>query len=109
MDKIEFGNRIRDVRSKMGLSQMEFGLLCEMPAGHIAQIEKGIRNVTLGTIDKISKGVGVSISDLLREDMPVFGELNACANRFLAHFKATSPQLQEIAVEMISMFRKADE
>jgi len=62
----KFGERIKELRLKLGLSQEKFALLIDMDRTYYASIESGKRNVSLRNIEKISKGFGISISELFQ-------------------------------------------
>ena len=64
MITIAFGNRIRDLRKKMGLSQEKFALKIGMDRTYFASVEVGKRNISLCNIKKIADGLGVSLSEL---------------------------------------------
>jgi transcriptional regulator with XRE-family HTH domain len=64
--KKEVGSRIRRLRTKKRLSQEEFADLCGIHRGHMGQIERGEKNLTLTTLQKLSKGLDISISTLLK-------------------------------------------
>jgi transcriptional regulator with XRE-family HTH domain len=60
------GKRVRRLRKKKELSQEEFADLCGIHRGHMGQIERGEKNLTLSTLQKLGKGLKVSVSSLLR-------------------------------------------
>ncbi len=62
----EFGQTIRDLRTKEGLSQEKFALKIGMDRTYYASVENGNRNISLMNIKKISDGFGISISELFR-------------------------------------------
>lgn len=62
----EFGQAIRDLRTKEGLSQEKFALKIGMDRTYYASVENGNRNISLMNIKKISDGFGISISELFR-------------------------------------------
>ncbi|HFI0214050.1 TPA: helix-turn-helix domain-containing protein [Streptococcus suis] len=62
----EFGQIIRDLRTKEGLSQEKFALKIGMDRTYYASVENGNRNISLINIKKISDGFGISISELFR-------------------------------------------
>ncbi len=62
----EFGQTIRDLRTKEGLSQEKFALKIGMDRTYYASVENGNRNISLINIKKISDGFGISISELFR-------------------------------------------
>ena len=58
------GNRIRELRNCKGISQERFAKEIGMDRTYFASIELGKRNVSIINIEKISKGLGVSLSEL---------------------------------------------
>jgi regulatory protein munI len=62
----EFGQTIRDLRTKEGLSQEKFALKIGMDRTYYASVENGNRNISLMNIKKISDGFGITISELFR-------------------------------------------
>jgi transcriptional regulator with XRE-family HTH domain len=61
----KFGDRVRSLRSKAGISQRKFAELAEMHRTYISGIERGERNVSLLNIIRLAKGLGVSVSELM--------------------------------------------
>ena len=61
---VDFGNRIRELRLKTGLSQEKFALSISMDRTYYASVEKGKRNISLLNIKKIADGLGVTLSEL---------------------------------------------
>ena len=64
MITVDFGNRIRELRLKTGLSQEKFALQIGMDRTYYASVESGRRNISLINIEKIADGLGVSLSEL---------------------------------------------
>ncbi len=61
------GERIRGLRNKKGLSQEEFADSCEINRSYMGRIERGELNLTLETLKKVTGGLGISVSALLKE------------------------------------------
>lgn len=61
-----FGDRIRELRTNIGLSQEKFALSIGMDRTYYSSVESGKRNVSLCNIKKIADGLGVSISELFK-------------------------------------------
>jgi len=59
------GKRIRDLRSKKGFSQEAFADHCGLHRTYMGGIERGEHNLTIGTLMTISKGLAISMSELL--------------------------------------------
>lgn len=60
----ELGERIREFRSKTGLSQEKFALSIGMDRTYFASVEAGRRNIFICNIKKIADGLGISLSEL---------------------------------------------
>lgn len=60
----ELGERIREFRSKTGLSQEKFALSIGMDRTYFSSVEAGRRNISICNIKKIADGLGVSLSEL---------------------------------------------
>jgi transcriptional regulator with XRE-family HTH domain len=59
-----FGRRVRELRTRLGLSQEAFADRCRLDRTYISGIERGKRNLSLRNIEVIAKALGISISDL---------------------------------------------
>ena len=62
-----FGVAIKELRNHLGLSQEKFALSIGMDRTYYASVEAGRRNVSLQNIEKISNGLGVSLSELFEK------------------------------------------
>ena len=58
------GHRIKNFRTKMGLSQEKFALRIDMDRTYFASVEAGRRNIAVRNIKKIADGLGITISEL---------------------------------------------
>ena len=67
MDKnylIKFGQRIRELRQKKGLSQEKFALMIGMDRTYFSSVESGKRNISLLNIKKIADGLEITVDKL---------------------------------------------
>lgn len=60
----ELGERIKETRNKIGISQEKFALSIGMDRTYFASVEAGNRNISICNIKKIADGLGVSLSEL---------------------------------------------
>lgn len=60
----ELGERIKEMRNKIGISQEKFALSIGMDRTYFASVEAGKRNISICNIKKIADGLGVSLSEL---------------------------------------------
>jgi transcriptional regulator with XRE-family HTH domain len=64
---IYFGNKIREERLKLKLSQEKLALEADIDRTYIHDIEKCSRNVSLKIAYKLSKALNIPLSDLLKD------------------------------------------
>ena len=62
--RVRFGLAVRKRRSELGISQEELAGRCDLHRTYVADIERGSRNLSLFSIEKVAEGLGVSIGDL---------------------------------------------
>lgn len=65
------GERIRYHRNKHGWSQTTLAEKAGMSTNHIGQIERGEKNPTLTTLEKITSAFDISLSQFLENISPV--------------------------------------
>ena len=63
--QVILGKRIREFRSKKGFSQESFADHCGLHRTYMGGIERGERNLTIQTVLTISKGLDLTMSELL--------------------------------------------
>jgi transcriptional regulator with XRE-family HTH domain len=61
------GAAIRKRRTSLRISQEAFADLIGMHRAYYSAIERGERNLTLGTLQRVAKGLGVRMADLMRD------------------------------------------
>lgn len=61
----KFGDRVRDIRKRVGLSQEKLAVKAGVHRTYIGMIERGEKNITIVNIEKLAKALGVSIKDLV--------------------------------------------
>lgn len=69
MSEINLGQRIREERQKLNLTQEKLAETINVTTTYIGQIERGERRPTLDTLINISNALGVSIDYLLQESI----------------------------------------
>lgn len=63
--KVVLGKRIRELRSKNGFSQEAFADRCGPHRTYMGGIERGEHNLTIETLLTVSKGLAITMSELL--------------------------------------------
>ncbi len=76
IDLKQFGQRIRDARLKMKMSQAELSDACNMSPSHLSDIENGKKCIGIDVFMRLAEVLQVSTDWLLRPDVPGHKQLN---------------------------------
>lgn len=60
-----FGERIREIRRQIGISQERLALGCDLDRAFLGAVERGQRNISLVNIYKIARGLNVPARELM--------------------------------------------
>lgn len=91
VDNYSIGKRLKELRRKYDLSQERLALRADITTAYLGQIERGEKNPTVVTVEKLCAALGISLSDFFSdqpalplEDDPalkqVFFELKDCTD-----------------------------
>jgi transcriptional regulator with XRE-family HTH domain len=64
---IRLGRRIRELRKAKGWRLIDLAQHSGIREVHLSYVERGLREVGLNTLVAIAKGLGVKLSDLIRD------------------------------------------
>lgn len=96
------GQRVRNYRTEKGLSQEKLAEMSGCHPTYIGQVERGEKNATLESIEKITSAMGVPLSKLFEK----MGEDNSdsipmkCYELVASKTKAEQEHLYKMLVEM---------
>ena len=98
------GNRIRNYRMQLGYSQERLAEISGCHPTYIGQVERGEKNPTLESIEKIASALKISMSKLFENlDVDDNNERNIpleCYEFMLTKSKAEQEQIYKIILEM---------
>lgn len=60
---VKFGQKVREERTNLGLSQEELATRAGVHRTYIGMIERAEKNITLENIEKIAKALRINIAD----------------------------------------------
>ena len=60
-----FGKRVREERTKRGISQERLGELAHVHRTYVGMIERAEKNITLTNMEKIARALGIKLSNLM--------------------------------------------
>ena len=101
----KFGQKLKSIRLSRKLSHEEFAFQCNMQASHIGQLERGQKSPTLDTLNKISDGLNMPLTELLD-----FGEkdkqenCNITVSKINAYLNTLTQKQQEQVLAIIKTF-----
>jgi transcriptional regulator with XRE-family HTH domain len=61
------GETVRTRRARLGISQEEFANRCGVHRTYVGKVERGEQNVSMASLERIAKGLGVPAWQLVRE------------------------------------------
>lgn len=65
--KKQFGLRLRELRSKAGISQEALAYRCGLDRTYISGLERGVRNPSLTCIFRVANGLNIQIEELVKK------------------------------------------
>lgn len=70
---VRFGQAVRKRRMELGLSQEGLAERADLHRTYVADIERGVRNLSLKNIEKLAQALGMSIANLFAS-LPADGQ-----------------------------------
>lgn len=67
--QIRFGERVRTIRSEKGISQEALAATAGLHRTYVSSVERGERNVSLSTIERLAEALEISMADLMPPDI----------------------------------------
>jgi transcriptional regulator with XRE-family HTH domain len=64
---VRFGNAVRRIRKARSLSQERLAIACGLHRTFVGAVERGETNVSLETLERLARGLGVSVAHLAAE------------------------------------------
>jgi transcriptional regulator with XRE-family HTH domain len=61
----KLGNKVRELRIERGYSQEKLGEITGLDRTYISGVERGVRNPSLRSIERLAKALKVKISELV--------------------------------------------
>ncbi|MEF9984548.1 MAG: helix-turn-helix domain-containing protein [Oscillospiraceae bacterium] len=65
---MDIGAKIKQLRTKKGLTLEELASRCELTKGFLSQLERNLTSPSISTLNDILEALGASLSDFFRED-----------------------------------------
>lgn len=101
MDNSILGKRIREERSKIGLTQEKLAEFAEVSPAYMGRIERGERNITVKTLVRITNALGTTIDYLLKDTIEV--EDNSQVKQWLQLTADRTDKEKQMAIDVIKV------
>jgi transcriptional regulator with XRE-family HTH domain len=62
---VRFGRRLREVRTRAGISQEKLAELAGLHRTYVSSVERGERNISLVNIENLANALGVPMAELM--------------------------------------------
>ncbi len=101
----KFGNRVRELRKRSGLTQADLASKCgkTIEMQRVGEIERGERNCTLETIEKVAKALRVEPAELFLFRPQQLGRAMSLLDaRLVDLWKGADDKQKEKAVRILS-------
>lgn len=95
----KIGERIRLLRITKGLSREHLSELTDVNSNYIGQLERGEKNPTIETIQKLAKGLNVTLEELFRYVDPM--QHKDVLGEFFEKLSTRTAEDQQMALELL--------
>ena len=99
----KIGKKVRNERLRLNWTQEELAEKLDMSASFVSQIERGVRSVSIETLERLSQALGVSSADLLKKDSDSrkVSETQTAEHKLQSLLKGYTPHEQEAVYQAI--------
>lgn len=97
--KKKLGERIRILRVTKGLTREQLSERSEIHANYIGQVERGEKNLTIETLQKLGAGLNVTLEELIRFLDPM--ERKDILGEIIEQLSARPPEDQQVALQIL--------
>jgi transcriptional regulator with XRE-family HTH domain len=95
--------RVRALRNERELTQEQLCEAAGLSLDAVSRIEHGTRVPTLDTIERLAKGLGVSVSSLIADTPPAKMEFSPTVMRLARTLDAQPVEIQRAAEKMVTI------
>lgn len=102
-DNYSLGKRISTLRQHFELSQEKLAELSDLSTEYISQIERGVKNPTVRSVQKICNAFGIHLSDFFKEELATPDVLDS---QIESKLKSKTSQEKEIILKQLELLEK---
>lgn len=101
----QLGQRIRELRTELHMSQEELSFKAGISPAHLGQIERALKNPTIDTVAKIAVALDIPMTTLFTTDAVSAPAQNATIGKINAQLLSMSEEEQKDILRIIRIFR----
>lgn len=105
MERRLLGKRINQIRKERGLTSEALSEICDVNAGHIRQIESGIRLPSLPLFIRICQALKTAPNEILKDQFDP--EIIESENKLLLKVESLTPKQKRILSDLLDTFKKS--
>lgn len=105
MERRLLGKRINQIRKERGLTSEALSEICDVNAGHIRQIESGIRLPSLPLFIKICRALKTAPNEILKDQFDP--EIIESESKLLLKVENLTPKQKRILSDLLDTFNKS--
>jgi transcriptional regulator with XRE-family HTH domain len=97
------GERLRNLRKERGLSQEELAHLASLHSTYIGQLERGEKNATLESLEKVTEALGISLGELFRFVQTTTDEHSFTLSKIINRLQVRSLEDQKTVLKLLDL------
>ena len=97
------GDRLREIRQSRAMSQEQLALSAELTSAYVGQVERGSKNVTAHTLNKICKALNISLSEFFVADSTQDKNIDTVSNQILHQLHGKSESEKQAILKMVKL------
>ena len=100
-DNFSCGGRIRELRTERGLSQEDVALSAGITPAYLGQVERGQKNPTVLTIERVCGALNVSLASFFSEAVPDIAAADDAEKQILGQLGMLTQEEKSIVLQAI--------
>lgn len=97
------GDRMRMIRTQKKLSQKELSEQAEINDKYLSRVERGVENVTLETLLKITSTLGISLEELFKGSQSFYEEPGLVINEVISILQTRNEEDHKLVLDLLNM------
>ena len=97
------GDRLRELRTSRAMSQEQLALRADITPAYLGQIERGTKNVTAHTLDKVCKALNISLCEFFDTEKNQDKNIDTVSGQILHQLHGKSESEKKAVLSMVKL------